>query len=119
MSLANIAEAAAGRLFGKLMLYVAFALLAGIFALVTLYHFTVAGMIALEMEFGVLYARLMVAGVYLLLTLVSGGMLWMLARKAGKPSPAPEPTPRHVQFAALIEALILGYEMARKSRRSR
>jgi len=119
MSLANIAEAAAGRLFGKLMLYAALAFLAGIFALVALYHLTIAGMIALEMEFGVLLARLIVAGVYLLLTLASGGMLWLLARKARKPSPAPEPTPRHIQLAALIEALILGYEMARKGRRSR
>lgn len=119
MSLANIAEAAAGRLFGKLMLYVAFAFLVGIFGLVALYHFTVAGMIALEMEFGVLYARLIVASVYLVLTLASAGTLWMLVRKAGKPSPTREPTPRHIQLAALIEALILGYEMARKGRRSR
>jgi hypothetical protein len=119
MSLANIAEAVAGRLFGKLALYAAFAFLGGIFALVALYHFTVAGMIALEMQFGALQARLMVGGIYLVLTLGSAGTLWLLANKVGKPGPAPEPTPRHIQLAALIEALILGYEMARKGRRSR
>jgi hypothetical protein len=119
MSLANIAEAAAGRLFGKLALYAAFAFLGGIFGLVALYHFTIAGMIALELQFGVLVARLIVAGVFLLLSLASGGMLWFLASRAGKLGPAREPTPRHIQLAALIEALILGYEMARKGRRSR
>jgi hypothetical protein len=119
MSLANIAEAAAGRLLGMLMRYLTFAVLAGIFALVALYHFTVAGMLALEFQFGVLYARLIVAGVYTVLTLASAGMLWALARKAAKPHPVPEPTPRHIQLAALIEALILGYEVSRKSRRAR
>jgi hypothetical protein len=119
MSLANIAEAAAGRLFGRLALYAAFAFLGGIFGLVALYHFTIAAMIALEMQFGPLYARLLVAGIYLVLTLASAGALWILARSATKPGPAPDPTPRHVQLAALIEALILGYEMARKGPRKR
>jgi hypothetical protein len=119
MGLANIAEAAAGRLFGKLALYAACAFLGGIFGLVALYNFTVAGMFALEMEFGVLVARLIVGGVYLVLTLACGGMIWFLASKARRPSPAPEPTPRHIQLAALIEALILGYEMSKKGRRSR
>ena len=119
MSLAQIAEATAGRLFGKLMLYAALAFLAGIFALVALYHFTVAGITALEMQFGVIYARLIVAGVYVALTMASAGMLWALARRAAKPSPAREPAPRHIQLAMVIEAAILGFEVARKGRRSR
>jgi predicted anti-sigma-YlaC factor YlaD len=119
MSLANIAEAAAGRLLGMLTRYLVPAVLAGIFGLVALYHFTVAGMLALEIQFGALYARLIVAGVYTVLTLTSAGVLWILARKATRPHPAPDPTPRHIQLAALIEALILGYEVSRKDRRAR
>jgi hypothetical protein len=46
-------------------------------------------------------------------------MLLLLASKAGKFEPAPELAPRHVQLAALIEALILGYEAAKKGRRTR
>ena len=119
MSLANIAEAAAGRLLGTLTRYLVFALLAGIFALVALYHLTVAGIFALEVQVGLLYARLIVAGIYAALTLASAGMLWALARRRTKPSPAPEPRPRHIQLAMLIEAAILGFEVARKGRRNR
>jgi hypothetical protein len=45
--------------------------------------------------------------------------LWVRARKATRPHPVPDPTPRHIQLAALIEALILGYEVSRKDRRTR
>ena len=119
MSLAAIAEATAGRLLGTLSRYLVFALLAGFFAIGALYHFTVAGISALEIEFGPIYARLIVAGIYAALTLASAGMLWVMARKAAKPSPAPEPTPRHIQLAMLIEAAILGFEVARKGRRAK
>ncbi len=119
MSLANIAEAAAGRLLGVLVRYLVFVLLAGVFALVALYHLTIAGIFALELQVGVLYARLIIAGIYLVLTLASVGMLWVMARNAAKPGPAPEPAPRHIQLAALIEAVILGYTASRKHRRTR
>jgi hypothetical protein len=119
MSLANIAEAAAVRLLGKLAQYAVFGLFGGIFALMALYNFTAAGMTALEIEFGIVYARLIVAAIYMVLALASAAMLWFLARNAGKFEPASEPAPRHVQLAALIEALILGYEAAKKGRRTR
>jgi hypothetical protein len=119
MSLANIAEAAAVRLFYRLALYVVFGLFGAIFALFALYNLTIAGMTALEVEFGAVTARLTVAGIYMVLATASAGMLWFLARKAGKFEPAPEPAPRHVQLAALIEALMLGYEAAKKGRRTR
>jgi hypothetical protein len=119
MSLASIAEAAAVRLLGKLALYVVFGLFGTICALFALYNFTIAGMTALETEFGGVTARLIIAGIYMMLTLASAGMLWFWASKAGKFEPTPEPAPRHVQLAALIEALILGYETAKKGRRTR
>lgn len=116
MSLATIAEATAGRLLGTVSRYLVFALLTAIFALGALYHFTVAGMMALEIQAGILYARLIVAGIYAALTLASAGTLWALVRRRTKPSPAPEPKPRHVQLAMLLEAAILGFEVARKGR---
>lgn len=119
MSLATIAEAAAGRLLGTLSRYLVFALLAAIFALGALYHVTVAGITALELEFGVIYARLIVAGIYAALTLASGGVVWVMVRKGGKKRPEPEPKPRHVQLAMLLEAAILGFEVARKGRRAK
>lgn len=119
MSLATYAEATAGRLLGVVSRYLIFALLAAIFALVALYHFTIAGIFALEAQVGILYARLIVAGIYAVLTLASAGMLWFMVRKAAKPRPAPEPKPRHIQLAMLIEAAILGFEVARKGRRAK
>jgi hypothetical protein len=46
-------------------------------------------------------------------------MLWLMMRKAAKPGPAPEPKPRHIQLAMLIEAAILGFEVARKGTRAK
>ena len=119
MSLATYAEATAGRLLGVVSRYLIFALLAAIFALGAIYHVTIAGIFALEAQVGVVYARLIVAGVFAILTLASAGMLWVMMRKAAKPSPAPEPKPRHIQLAMLIEAAILGYEAARKGTRTK
>jgi hypothetical protein len=119
MNLANIAEAAVARLLGKLAQYVAFGLFGAIFALIAVYNLTIAAMTALEVEFGTVYARLIIAGIYMVLAMGSAGMLWLLAKNAGKLEPVPEPAPRHVQLAALIEALMLGYEAAKKGRRAR
>jgi hypothetical protein len=44
--------------------------------------------------------------------------MWFMARQT-KPDPATPPTPRHMQIAALIEALVLGYEMSRKGPKGR
>ena len=119
MSLANIAEVAAARLLGKLALFLVLGLFGTICALFALYNVTIAGMMTLEVEFGVVTARLIIAGIYMVLALGSAGMLWFWANKAGKSKPAPEPTLRHIQLAALIEALILGYEAAKKGHRTR
>ena len=119
MSLPNIAEAVAVRLIVRLGLYIAFALFGAVFGLFALYNLTIAAMTAIELEFGIVAARLIVGGVYAVLALASAGMLWFLASNAGRFEPAPEPAPRHVQLAALIEALILGYEAAKKGRKTR
>ena len=56
-----------------------------IFGVVAVYHFTVAGIIALDGHFGTLDARLIVGGVYGALALVSLAVVWGIGRK----SPAP------------------------------
>jgi hypothetical protein len=123
MSLTNIAEAAASRFFYRLALYEVFGLFGAIFALFALYNFTIAGMAALEPEFGVVYARLIIAGIYTALTMGSVGILWFLASKARKFGPAfeaaPKPASRHIQLAVLLEALLLGFEAAKKARHVR
>lgn len=119
MSLATYAEATVGRLLGVLSRYLVFALLAVVFALVAIYHLTIAGIFALEAQVGVLYARLIIAGVFAALTAASAGMLWVMMRKAAKRAPVLEPKPKHEQLAMVIEAAILGFEAARKGTRAK
>jgi hypothetical protein len=118
MSLANIAAAAAEELATKYMWRLLAALMAALFALVTLYHLTVAGILALEAQFGMLYARLIVAGIFLVLTLASAGMLWAMRRKAATPSLSGEPSARAMQIAMLVEAAMLGFEVSRKNEKA-
>ena len=114
MSLANIVTAATEHLVGRYARLLTAASLVALFALVALYHLTVGGMLVLEIEVGALYARLIVAGIYTLLTLGCAAMLWAMRRKNATPGSGGEPKPRHVQLAMLIEALMLGYELSRK-----
>ena len=118
MQLSHITEFAIDRLFGRLLRRAAgFALLV-LFALVALYHFTVAGMMALEGVYGVLYARLIVAAIYLAAAVIVLIVLWatrykpLISASSGDALVAQ----RDMQVAALVEAAMLGYAMARKTR---
>ena len=118
MQLSHITEFAIDRLFGRLLRRAAgFALLV-LFALVALYHFTVAGMMALEGVYGVLYALLIVAAIYLAAAVI---VLIVLRATRYKPlisvsSGDAVVAQRDMQVAALVEAAMLGYAMARKTR---
>jgi len=82
VSLANIAAAATEQLAAKHLSRLLAALSMALFALIALYHFTIAGMLELEIQFGALNARLIVAGIYTALTLASVAILWADGRKA-------------------------------------
>jgi hypothetical protein len=118
MHLSHITEITVHRLFGRLIRRAAgFALLV-LFALIALYHFTVAGTMALEGVYGMLHARLIVAAIYLAATLIVLISLWATRTKPlinATPVDALA-APRDMQVAALIEAAMLGYTMARKTR---
>jgi hypothetical protein len=83
---------------------------------------TSASIMALEPYVGVVYARLIVAGVYLLI-----GLVTILALRLARPRPAVVPlgasaesSQRTVQFAQLamiVEAVLLGYSLSRRSDR--
>lgn len=118
MSLSNIAAVAAEQLAAKYLGRLLAALLMALFALIALYHFTVAGTLALELQFGVLTARLIVAGIYTTLALASYGVFWAMGRKTVPPETDATPGSRAMQLAALIEAAILGYEVSRKGQKA-
>jgi hypothetical protein len=118
MRLDHIAGMAIEQLFGRLLRRALIALFVGIFALVAVYHFTVAGIIALEMEFGALQAHLIVAAIYVAVALIGLVALWAMR---GKPAGSGEPIlgqPREMQLAMLVEAVMLGFALARKGERA-
>lgn len=118
MSIASIAAAAAEDLVARNLWRLLGALMTALFALAALYHLTIAGVFALEAQFGVVHARLIVAAIYAALTLASAGILWGMRRKAPTPSLPGEPSPRAMQIAMLLEAAILGYEVSRKNEKT-
>jgi hypothetical protein len=117
MRLSHITELAINHLFGRLLHRAIGAALLALFTLVAGYHFTVAGMLALEAEYGLLHARLIVAGAYAAAALIALIALWMTRTKPliqDQPTSAEVPL-RHMQIAMLVEAVMLGYTLARKS----
>jgi uncharacterized membrane protein len=116
MQLSQITDFAIQRLFGRLLRRAACIALLVLFTLIAVYHFTVAGTLELEGTYGMLYARLIVAAIYLAAALIMLAGLWATrARLLIKDQPADAiVSSREVQVAALIEAAMLGFAMARK-----
>jgi hypothetical protein len=57
---ARIAEIVFNYLFGRALRRAMLVALIGVFTLTAIYHFTIAGTLALEAQYGLLYARLIV-----------------------------------------------------------
>ena len=112
MRLENIAQRIFGRIFWRVLL----AVLAAIFAVVAIYYFTAAGSLALETEYGLLHARLIVGGIYAALA-IGCAIWWVMQSKAAKSSAPTLNSQRQTQIAMLIEAVMLGYALARKGTR--
>jgi hypothetical protein len=117
MGLNHITEFAIHHLFSRLKRRAIGATLLVLFALIAVYQLTIAGMLGLEAEYGILYARLIVAAIYLAAALSVLIVLWatrtMPLIKAQTADA--QMFRRDMQIAALIEAVMLGYAMARKS----
>lgn len=119
MQLDQIAATAMSHLMGRLMRRAVAAAITVLFALIAIYQFTVAGTIALETQHGALNAHLIVAGIYVVLALIAFAMFWaMRAKSLGDGMPAVS-QPREMQLIMLVEAVMLGYALARKSDRAR
>lgn len=111
MQLNQIAEGAVGHMFGRLLLRAFFMLVAVVFAITAIAYLTAAGSIALETQYGVLHARLAVAGIYAAAAVITFAVLW--ATRA-KPAPGALTSKREMQLTMLVEAVALGYSLARK-----
>lgn len=120
MRIDHMIGAAISQMMGRVLRRAVAALALALFALVAVYHFTVAGLIALDGHFGALDARLIVGGIYGALAVISLGALWFMGRKAGTAkAPAVSGSPREMHLVAmLVEAVMLGYSLARKRERA-
>lgn len=119
MQAEQIIALAAERLFGRLVRRALIALIMAAFAIVALYHFTIAGTIALSGPYGELSARLAVGGIYAVLSIISLAALWALRSKAAAAIKTPAlGNAREMQLIMLVEAVMLGYALARKRERA-
>ncbi|MCW5694689.1 MAG: hypothetical protein KIT48_20210 [Pseudolabrys sp.] len=121
MRLTELAEATIHPIVARLVRRAALFAALGLLAIVTLYYVSAAGTVALALEYGPVTAYLIMGGIYALLAIAVAITLLSTRSRA---VPAQDPvanalsstsSSRNMQIAALIEALMLGYTLARKS----
>jgi hypothetical protein len=118
MRLDQIVTTTLSDLLGRLLWRAAIAVIMAIFAIVAVYQFSVAGTVELAARLGEVNAHLIVGGIYAVLAVGSLIALWaMRGRNTGAGAPA-LPQAREMQIAMLIEAVMLGYALARKTGRA-
>jgi hypothetical protein len=118
MRLDQIAAATLSHLLGRLLWRALIAAIMAIFVIVAIYQFSVAGILQLGALYGVVNAHLIVGGIYAVLALAAFVTLWaMRGRNAASSTPALAQG-REMQIVMLVEALMLGYSLARKSGRA-
>lgn len=118
MQLNELASDTFNQLFGRLLRRALGAALLAVFAVIALYYANGAGTLALAQNFGALNAYLIMAGIYAVFALIVFTVLWANRAKpvvAGKPEGLLA-SPKNMQIAMLVEAVMLGYTMARKTR---
>ena len=115
MRLDHVAEPVVEHLFGRLIRRSVLALVVVLCAVVALYFFTAAGLLALRTHYDALLAQLIVGAVYTAAVAIFLLFLWMQNR-ANRAAAANKATvsSRELQFVMLIEAVMLGYELSRK-----
>ena len=119
MRLENIAGLAFDHIFGRILRRALLALFIAAVAVVALYYFTAAGSLSLEMHFGALHALLIVGAVYAAAAVIAYAVWWAMRCKTASASAPVLSGQRDMQIAMLVEAVMLGYTLARKGDRAR
>jgi hypothetical protein len=119
MRIEHIAGNAVGYLLGPLIRRAVMMLIIGSCSIVAVYHFSVAGMFALDAEYGPLQARLIIAAIYAAVALITLAAFLVARHKVRAVATTPIlDAPREMRIAMLVEAVMLGYALARKSDRA-
>jgi hypothetical protein len=119
MQLSDLTGLTFETLFGRLLRRALGAVLLAAFAVIALYYANGAGTVALTAQVGLLYAYMIMAAIYAVFALIVLTVLMTTRTKKAlvvdKPNGALA-NPRNMQIAMLVEAVMLGYSLSRKSR---
>jgi fucose 4-O-acetylase-like acetyltransferase len=119
MQINQIAGLAYNRLVGRIVRRAVLVAAIALCALVAIYQFTVAGSLVVQAHYGNVEAHLFVGAVYTFLGLVCAAAIWaMRNRSARAATPATLAGQREMQLIMLVEAVMLGYTLARKAHRT-
>lgn len=124
MRLTDIAEGAVNHLIARYVRRAILVALIGALAIIMLYYVNAAASLALAFQYGPLYAYLIMAAIYAVAALIAFAAFYAtrnraLARQDAQGAAAGLlSSPRNMQVAMLIEAVMLGYTLARKSGKS-
>lgn len=115
MRLEQIAGLAFSHLLGRLLRRIVLLLLVVASAIIAIYQFTVAASLALEAHYDAIHAKLVVGASYAGIAVVFALVLWALRQRNNGVAPQTSLAhQREVQLVMLVEALMLGYSLAKK-----
>jgi hypothetical protein len=120
MPLDQLISQTVSRLVGRLVRRAIAAALLVLFLLCIIYQLTAAGTQGLADSYGLVNARLIVAGVYAAAALAAFGFL-VATRAKATPAETELGKPRALRIAMLMESILFGYSLARNipAKRSR
>ena len=119
MRIEHIAGLAYDRLVGRLVRRAALIVAITLCALVAIYQFTAASSLVVQAHFGSIEAHIFVGAVYTLLGMIGVVAIWaMRNRPTRAAAPATLSGQREMQLMMLVEAVMLGYTLARKAHRA-
>lgn len=118
MRLDQLATAALDHVFGRLLRRALLAILIAALAVTAIYQFTAAATLALQDQYGALQAPLIIGAIYATLALIVLAVLWAMRAKSASASAPVLTGQREMQMAMLVEAVMLGYALARKGDRA-
>ena len=113
MRLDQIAGMAVDHLIGRLLRRLMVALAVALLAIVALYHFEISGILELEARYGAINAHLIVGATFVVAVLIGLTIWWVMGRKSVSAATPPLANAQNAQLVMLVEAVMLGYALAR------
>ena len=116
MKIEHVVTRTLERIVNRLLMRLGLVLLLVLLALIAVYHFTVAGLLQLEIDHGVVIARALTGGLFAAAAVAVFAVLYVTRTNPLRKAPADDDAalPRETRIAMLLESVMLGFAMARK-----